>query len=136
MGRTRPARPPRRSRLRRATCAALALLPAIAGPGWAATYVDKRTAELQGLDKITARTWTLDAPVGQPVRFGTLEIRVEACKKRPPEEPPENAAFMTIVDHRPDQHPVEVFRGWMFASRPGLSPLEHPVYDIVVLECE
>ena len=102
----------------------------------AATYVDKRTAELQGLDKITARTWSFDAPVGQGVRFGTLEIRIEACKKRPPEEPPESAAFMTIIDHRPNEQPVQIFRGWMFASRPALSPLEHPVYDIVVLDCD
>lgn len=105
-------------------------------PVAAATYQDKDSAELQGLDKITARTWAFDAPVGTPVRFGTLEITVWACKKTPPEEPPESAAFMTIIDHRPDEQPVEVFRGWMFASRPALSPLEHPVYDIVVLDCE
>ena len=110
-------------------------LTLLATPAMAA-YGDKRTAELQGLDKITARTWAFDAPVGGTVRFGTLEIRVEACKKRPPEEPPESAAFMTILDHRPNEQPVPVFRGWMFASRPALSALEHPVYDIVVLDCE
>lgn len=114
--------------------AALVLL--WSGMAGAATYIDKNAAELQGLDKITARTWSFAAPVGTPVRFGTLEITVWACKKRPPEEPPESAAFMTIVDHRPDQQPVQIFRGWMFASQPALSPLEHPVYDIVVLDCE
>ena len=108
----------------------------LAAPAGAQTYNDMNVAELQGLDKITARTWSLDAPVGGTVRFGTLEIRVQACRKRPPEEPPESAAFMTIIDHRPHEQPVQVFRGWMFASRPGLSPLEHPVYDIVVLDCE
>jgi hypothetical protein len=98
--------------------------------------MDMDKAVLQGLDKITARTWKLEAPVGTPVRFGTLEITVWACKKRPPEETPESAAFMTIVDHRPDEAAVDLFRGWMFASRPSLSPLEHPVYDVIVLDCE
>lgn len=107
----------------------------LAGGAANAAYMDKGNAVLRGLDKITARTWTLDAPVGGGVRFGTLEIRLEACKKRPPEEPPESAAFMTIIDHRPDEQAVQVFRGWMFASRPALSALEHPVYDIVVLDC-
>ena len=113
---------------------ALSVLPALAA--LAVTYSDQQVAELQGLDKITARTWTIDARVGVPVRFGTLEIRVDACKKTPPEEPPESAAFMTIVDYRPNEQPVQVFHGWMFASMPDLSALEHPVYDIVVLDCK
>jgi len=29
----------------------------------------------------------------------------------------------------------QVFSGWMFASSPGLSALEHPVYDVWVIEC-
>ena len=46
-------------------------------------------AVLQGLDKITARISTFDAPVDSSVRFGSLVITVRACVKRPPEEPPE-----------------------------------------------
>ncbi|MEL6363320.1 MAG: DUF2155 domain-containing protein [Pseudomonadota bacterium] len=28
-----------------------------------------------------------------------------------------------------------VFTGWMFASSPALNPLEHPVYDVWVIDC-
>ncbi len=90
---------------------------------------------LQGLDKITARVSTIEAPMNKTVRFGSLEIIVLACDKRPPEDLPESAAYLVSRDIRPDAGPVNLFRGWMFASSPALSALEHPVYDIWVLDC-
>jgi hypothetical protein len=94
------------------------------------------TAILQGLDKVTGRVVTIDAPVGTPVHFGTLEIIVRTCRQRPPEEQPESAAFLDIWEIRSGQAAASLFRGWMFASSPALSALEHPVYDIWVLDCE
>jgi len=92
-------------------------------------------AVLQGLDKTTARVSTVEAPVGGIARFGTLEIVARACHKKPPTEPPESAAFLEITDVRPDSPAVRVFAGWMFASSPALSALEHPVYDVWVIDC-
>jgi len=92
-------------------------------------------AVLQGLDKVTARVSTIDAPVGAPVRFGTLEIIARTCDKRPPEETPESAAFLDIWEIRPGESAQSLFRGWMFASSPALSAMEHPVYDVWVLDC-
>lgn len=96
----------------------------------------RQVAVLQGLDKITARISTFDAPLGDLVTFGSLSIRVHACHKRPPEEPPESAAFLEVIDDRPDSDPIPVFSGWMFASSPALSALEHAVYDVWVLDCK
>ena len=98
-----------------------------------ATPMDE--AKLQGLDKITARVSTIEAPVGRPVAFGALEITVRACDKRPPEETPESAAYVEIVERKVNEEPKTVFSGWMFASSPAVSALEHPVYDIWVLDC-
>jgi len=93
-------------------------------------------AVLQGLDKITARVSTFEAPIDKPVRFGTLEITVRYCDRAPPEDPPESAAFLNIREIKVGSTtPVELFQGWMFASSPALSALEHPVYDVWVLEC-
>lgn len=92
-------------------------------------------AVLQGLDKVTARVSTFEAAIGDTVRFGTLDIMVRACDKKPPEETPESAAFLDIWEVRPGEPAVSVFRGWMFASSPALSALEHPVYDVWVLDC-
>ena len=92
-------------------------------------------ALLQGLDKVTARVSTLRAPINRTVHFGTLEIVARTCRKRPPEEPPESAAFLQIRDIKPGEAPEILFQGWMFASSPALSALEHPVYDIWVIDC-
>jgi len=91
---------------------------------------------LQGLDKVTARISTIDAPLNQAVHFGTLEIVPHACFKAPPEEEPESAAFLEIDDVKPGEPKVPLFTGWMFASSPALSALEHPVYDVWVLDCK
>ena len=94
-----------------------------------------QVAILQGLDKVTARVSTIEAPVGRTVRFGTMEIIARTCDKRPPEEPPESAAFLDIWEVRRGEAAVSLFRGWMFASSPALSALEHPVYDVWMLDC-
>jgi hypothetical protein len=104
------------------------LRPIPDGPG-------TRVAELQGLDKVTARTQRFYAPVGQPTQFGTLEITVGDCLVNVPEAPPESVAYLTIVDHKPGQAEEKLFAGWMFASTPSLSTLDHGVYDVRVLSC-
>ncbi len=93
------------------------------------------TAVLQGLDKVTARVSTFEAPVGDTVRFGTLEIIARSCDKKPPEEPPESAAFLDVWEVRPNEPALSVYRGWMFASSPALAAMEHPVYDVWVIDC-
>ncbi len=94
------------------------------------------TAILQGLDKVTARVLTIVARLGDTKKFGTLEIIIRACDKRPPEETPESAAFVDVWEVRPGEPADNIFRGWMFASSPALSALEHPVYDVWVLDCQ
>jgi len=93
-------------------------------------------AVLQGLDKITARISTIKVGVGETVNFGSLQITVRACDKRPPEETPESAAFLQVVEQKQGEAPVTRFSGWMFASSPALSAMEHPVYDLWVLDCD
>lgn len=92
-------------------------------------------ALLQGMDKVTARVTKIQAPIGQVVKFGTLEIIARTCDKRPPEEPPESAAFLDIWEVREGAAATSLYRGWMFASSPALSAMEHPVYDVWVLDC-
>lgn len=97
-------------------------------------------AILRGLDKVTARTRDFEAPVGETVRFGALAVTVQYCRRRPPEEPPEVFAFLEVDDRRTDGFGAEsegeqIFSGWMFASNPALNALEHPVYDVWVIDC-
>ncbi|MFN4310587.1 MAG: DUF2155 domain-containing protein [Ferrovibrio sp.] len=129
------------SLLRRLSLAAALLVAPAAGaqpadpqPQYPSTPMP--VAVLQGLDKITARIYTFEAPVDQTIGFGTLKVTVRVCRKRPPEYPPESAAYLEIVEQRPEQQASALFNGWMFASSPGLNPLEHPVYDVWVIDCK
>lgn len=90
---------------------------------------------LRAMDKITARVSTITVPVGGTVSFGSLKITAKACDKHPPEETPEASAFLDVVEEKPGEAPQPRFEGWMFASSPALSALEHPVYDLWVLDC-
>ena len=53
----------------------------------------------------------------------------------PASETPETSAFLQIDDHRPDQGAKHVFSGWMYASSPSLNGMEHPLYDVWVINC-
>lgn len=98
--------------------------------------IERNVAVLRWLDKSTARVQTIRVPVNETVRVENLEMIVRSCVVRPPEEPPESAAFLDISEIRPGEGTSEVFRGWMFASSPALSAMEHPIYDVWVLGCE
>ncbi len=126
--------------LRLAAAAALTLALASLSARAEGPVIEYRTAVLQGLDKVTARVSPLRAPIGVPTYFGTLEIVARACRETPPTEPPESAAFLEIRElppaSEPDAPPTDLFSGWMFASSPAVSALEHPVYDVWVTGCE
>ena len=119
----------------RGLVAAALLATTLARPA-GADMTQEPVALLEGLDKITARVSKFDAPVGTAVQFGTLAIRVRDCEKSPPEDTPESAAFVEVDETRPGETRNRVFSGWMFASSPALSALEHPVYDVVLLDCK
>ncbi len=102
--------------------------------------IEHQVAILQGLDKITARISPIYATLGLPTYFGSLEIVVRTCRETPPTEPPESAVFLEIRELPPnadrEREPEVLFSGWMFASSPAVSALEHAVYDVWVVDCE
>ena len=100
------------------------------------TMIPQPTAVLQGLDKTTARISSMEVPVAATVTFGTLSILVRDCERSRPEDPPENAAFIEIFETLPGEKTTRLFSGWMFSSSPALSGLEHPVYDVELLDCK
>lgn len=97
---------------------------------------------VRALDKVTATTRDYTVEIGDTLEYGSLSIDAVHCEKRPPEELPETFAFLKIRDAKLDGRGQEtdeadtVFSGWMFASRPALSALDHGVYDIWVIGCK
>ena len=101
-----------------------------------AGFLDHPKVKLQALDKSTARTVTLEAEVGTTIEYGSIFIKVQSCRKSEPLDKPESAAFLQIWEIPLNSDKSEwVFSGWMFASSPALSAMDHPVYDIWVLDC-
>jgi hypothetical protein len=111
-----------------------ALLPTAAA--WAdLPSLEQPIATLRALDKVTARVEELNVPINKPLNFGRLIINVRTCRVTSPEETPEAAAFLEISEIKLGEKDRPVFRGWMFASSPALSAMEHPVYDIWITGC-
>jgi hypothetical protein len=96
---------------------------------------DFPVVKLRSLDKVTARTVTFEGSVGSTVKFGPLYIKIQSCREAPPIEQPESAAFLQVWEVTPQEEARWIFSGWMFASSPGLSSMDHPIYDVWVLDC-
>lgn len=114
------------------------------GSGFAAqaANIPGSAVMLRALDKVTATTQDFTVEIGETLEYGSLSVDAVHCEKRPPEELPETFAFLKIRDTKLDGKGEEseevetVFSGWMFASRPALSALDHGVYDIWVIGCK
>lgn len=90
---------------------------------------------LRGLNKITAHVSTIKSKIGKGINFGNLEIIPKICWKSNPEDEPEDKALLDIYEMKPSGQKERIFYGWMFSSSPSISSLEHPLYDITLVEC-
>ena len=102
----------------------------------------RRVAIVQAVDKVTAESIRFEVEVGgRPVAFKReLIFRVRACEVSTEDERDEEAAGYLEISLQPrgmavGAEPRQIFRGWMFASSPGLGVLEHPVYDAWLVDC-
>jgi hypothetical protein len=100
-------------------------------------------AVIQALDKITAETMRFEVQVNQPVRYKTLIFTVRTCETSASNEPVRDSIAHIQIDSQPiavaGRPPVpgrQLFKGWMFASTPGLNPFQHPVYDAWLIACK
>ena len=92
-------------------------------------------AVFSGLDKITGRIITFDAWIDETVQFGALRVTPKACHTRPPTEEPQTEAFVQVDEVTPNATLQRIFTGWMFAASPGLNAVDHPIYDVWLVDC-
>lgn len=119
----------------RILCALLALC--YLWPHAGLSQQQKQGALLQILNKATARVSQIDAPVNVAVPVGRLDIIVRTCWQSRQSQQPEEAVLLEVYERKPQSSRNEsIFTGWMFASSPALSALEHPVYDITLIRCK
>ena len=103
----------------------------------------RRVAIVEAIDKITAESMRFEVEVGgRPVRFQrTLIFTARACEVSAADEQVSDAVAYLEVSLQPRgviqvNEPRQIFRGWMFASSPAVSGLEHPIYDAWIVGCK
>tara|TARA_Y100001958_G_C21080646_1_gene437102 strand:+ start:191 stop:694 length:504 start_codon:yes stop_codon:yes gene_type:complete len=93
-------------------------------------------AILIGLDKITAKSSELIVNLNESKRFGPLEIKILKCGKVNVDNKTDSVAYMQVKDlTKNENEQVFIFNGWTFASDPSLTPFDHAIYDIQLLNC-
>jgi hypothetical protein len=89
-------------------------------------------ALLRGLDKVSGAVTDLDLSVGETVQMGRLAVTLEDCRY-PVNDPAGDAYALLLIQAEGMSGPA--FEGWMIASSPALSALDHPRYDVWVMRC-
>ena len=92
--------------------------------------------EIKILDKVSSVNSKLTLEVGNEVKFENLLIKTLKCKNSEFDDNPEITAYIQVRDlTSKNNDEVFVFNGWMFSSSPSLTPFDHPVYDIWLVNC-
>ena len=93
-------------------------------------------AILIGLDKITAKSSELVVNLNESIQFGQLKIKILKCGKIKMNDSIDSVAYMQVKDLTKNQNEqVFIFIGWTFASDSSLTPFDHAIYDIKLLNC-
>jgi hypothetical protein len=102
----------------------------------AAGRIENGVAVFSGLDKITGRIVTFDVNLNETVQFGALQVTPRICYTRLKTETPETIGFIEVQEITLDKKIRTLFNGWVFEASPGLSAVEHPIYDVWLVNCK
>lgn len=116
--------------------AAVAALVTANGANGAPERIKNPIAEFTGIDKITGRIITFDVYMNETVQFGALQVTPRVCYASPDNEEPKTTTFVEVDEITLDRKIRRIFTGWMIAESPGLSAIEHAVYDIWLKSCK
>jgi len=98
---------------------------------------DKIYINLTALDKITAKTSSIELAIGDKKFFGSLEIQALKCQLSEGSGTSDAVAYIQVKDlSSKDNNQVFLFNGWTFVSSPTLQSIDHPVYDLWITSCE
>lgn len=119
--------------LLRKTCQGICLALALATPAAAQEPAERGvSAILRGLDKVNGQNLDVEIQVGGTAEIYGLIVTLTECRY-PAANPTGDAfAYLTIRDPLKGEM---FFDGWMIASSPALSALDHARYDVWVIRC-
>ena len=92
--------------------------------------------DLKVLDKISSKNILVKLKNGQELNHKDLIIKSIKCKNSEFDDNPEITAYIQVKDlMNKNKDDVFVFNGWMFSSSPSITPFDHPVYDVWLVNC-
>jgi len=92
--------------------------------------------DLKILDKISSKNTLIKLKNGELLNFNDLSIKSLKCKNSEFDDNPEIIAYIQVKDLTDkNNNEVFVFNGWMFSSSPSVTPFDHPVYDVRLVDC-
>tara|TARA_Y100000817_G_C16415386_1_gene349477 strand:+ start:54 stop:461 length:408 start_codon:yes stop_codon:yes gene_type:complete len=99
------------------------------------TFVGIKT-DIKILDKISSKNQLINLKIAEESIYKDLAIKVMKCTNSELDDNPEIKAYIQVRDlTKSDNDKVYVFNGWMFSSSPSITPFDHPVYDIWLVNC-
>ena len=92
--------------------------------------------DIKILDKISSKNTLVKLKNGELTKYKDLSIKSLKCKNSEFDDNPEIFAYIQVKDLTDkNNNEVFVFNGWMFSSSPSISPFDHPVYDVWLVNC-
>ena len=75
--------------------------------------------------------------IDQSKKFGPLEIRILRCGKIKINNKVEDVAYMQVKDlSKNENEKVFIYNGWTFSSDPSITPFDHAIYDLQLINCK
>ncbi|GDX36561.1 hypothetical protein LBMAG18_10720 [Alphaproteobacteria bacterium] len=100
------------------------------------------TAIVQILNKTTAKSSLVELKINQKINLGTITLKARKCWQAPLEQKPETKILLEVFENKVTDsinqvvENTRIFYGWLFASSPSISGMEHPIYDITAISCK
>jgi hypothetical protein len=98
------------------------------------TWLPAKTAEIGVLDKIDGSVSELSIPVGGQSVVGDLQVSVQACMTRPPDQVPDAAVFLALQSTQNPSAPPN-YRGWLVKSAPGAAVAGDASETFRIIDC-
>jgi|GEM_PF-2880554 hypothetical protein len=108
-----------------------------------------------GLNRETGQSLRFRVNQNQRVNFGNLTVQLHACYRAAAQDADESWAHVEIIDNgrgpmaqlavlpkrnrarqRAQNGARTLKNGWIIASSPTVTPIDHPVYDMALIACE
>lgn len=93
------------------------------------------SAKIVAINKITAKSRQITVEIGKSSYFDNIELKLYKCWKSSDPYIQNNQILISVLENKFDEDPKLIFEGWLISLEPALSTFEHPVYEVLAVDC-